>query len=204
MLIGLTGGLGCGKTTVLRMFAELGCPTLSSDAVVDRLLTTSPIREKLKQALGPGILGSNGQVSKSSVAARVFSFPQDLKMLEDVLHPRVLEAILHFGREHAGRVAVAEVPLLFEKRIERHFARTVCAACSEEKAIGRYTLARSVFTHEARARMALQLPVEEKKRRADFIIDTEGDLESVHRQVRALYGRLALMAQQLNRTEPAK
>jgi len=196
MLIGLTGGLGCGKTTVLRMFAELGCPTLSCDAVVDRLLTTSPIRNKLKQALGADILGPNGQISKSAVAARVFSSPEDLKTLEDVIHPRVLEAILHFEREHAGRVAIAEVPLLFEKGIQKHFARIICVACSEERALGRYALARNVFTHEARARMALQLPVGEKKMRADFIIDTEGDLESVHRQVRTLYGRLALMAQQ--------
>jgi len=195
MLVGLTGGMGCGKTTVLRMFAELGCPTLSSDAVVDRLLTTSPIRDRLKRALGPDILGPNGQVSKTALAARVFSSAEDLNKLEEVIHPRVLEAILHFGREHAGRIALAEVPLLFEKGIEKHFTCTICVACSEEKAIGRYTLARSVFTHEARARMALQLLIGEKKRRADFVIDTEGDLESVHRQVRALHGRLALMAQ---------
>ena len=193
MLIGLTGGLGCGKSPVLKYFEDLGCPVFSSDAVVARLLKTAPIKSAIREQFSGAVFEADGKVSKKALAERAFSSEEDLRKLESILHPRVLEAIRFFGQVHANRVAVAEVPLLFEKNLESMFVKTVCVACSEETALKRYTLARSVFTAEARRRMDLQLPIEEKKKRADLVIDSEQHPDVVKRQVEVLYRRFCLM-----------
>ncbi len=195
MLIGLTGGMGCGKSTVLKMFAELGCPTFSSDAEVARLLGTARIQAEIKRIFGPDALNGEGRVAKADLAQRVFTSPEELQKLEDLLHPRVLEALDYFGKVHAMRICVAEVPLLFEKNLEHLFAKTVCVLCTPETALARYAQEKGVPLEEARMRTAFQLPMEEKKRRADFVIDSEHHPDVVKRQVEVLYRRFCLLPQ---------
>jgi dephospho-CoA kinase len=195
MLIGLTGGMGCGKSTVLKMFQDLGCPVFSSDAEVARLLDTPRVGRELMARFGPDLFDERGGVDKRVLAWLVFARPAALRGLEEILHPHVRDALAYFGGMHAPRVAVAEVPLLFEKGLEGLFAKTVCVACDVETALNRYARAHETTVEEARLRAAVQLPVEEKKARADFVIDTTPHFDVVRRQVELLYGRLVLMAQ---------
>jgi len=195
MLIALTGGMGCGKSTVLKMFADLGCPVFSSDAEVARLLDTPRVGRELMARFGADLMDGRGGVDKRVLAWLVFAHPAALRSLEDILHPRVRDAIAYFGQVHTPRVAVAEVPLLFEKGLEGLFAKTLCVACDPETALKRYARAHDAPLEEARLRSAIQLPVEEKKARADFVIDTTPHFDVVRRQVDLLYGRLCLMAQ---------
>jgi len=195
MLIGLTGGMGCGKSTVLKMFADLGCPVFSADAEVARLLDTPRVGRELMAQFGADLFDEHGGVDKRALAWIVFAHPSALSRLEDILHPHVRDAIAYFGQMHTPRVAVAEVPLLFEKGLETLFARTLCVACDGETALKRYARAHDAPLEEARRRAALQLPIEAKKARADFVIDANPHFDVVRRQVELLYGRLCLMAQ---------
>lgn len=185
MLIGLTGGIGCGKSTVLAIFADLGCPVFSSDAEVALLLDRDDVKHEIRESFGLSVF-REGSVDKGALAGLVFGGPGPLKRLEAILHPRVMERLAAFAAAHPDEVAVAEVPLLFEKKLEGLFAATVCVACSEETGIRRYARAHSASEDEARRRAAWQMPLEIKKQWAAFSIDTAGDPLEVRPRVEAL------------------
>jgi len=189
VLIGLTGGIGCGKSTVLAMFGDLGCPVFSSDEAVAALLDDPGVLRELKDHFGLTVF-RDGVLDKGALAGMVFGGPGPLARLEAILHPRVLARLEAFAAEHPRAVAVAEVPLLFEKKLEEMFARTVCVHCPEETALRRYARARGVSVEEARRRAARQLPVETKKQWADHRIDSSGHEEDVRRQVEVLLKEL--------------
>ena len=189
MLIGITGGIGCGKSTVLAIFAELGCPVFSADAEVAALLDEPFVREALREQFGLTVF-RDGALDKGALAGMVFGGPGPLKRLEAILHPRVMERLEAFGAAHPDAVAVAEIPLLFEKKLEGMFGATVCVFCPEETAFQRYARARSVSMEEVRRRAAWQMPLETKKQWADHCIDTSGDPSEVRSQVEALHEQL--------------
>jgi dephospho-CoA kinase len=189
VLIGLTGGIGCGKSTVLAMFADLGCPVFSSDAEVASLLEREDVKDELRENFGLSVF-RDGAVDKGALSGLVFGGPGPLKRLEAILHPRVMERLAAFAAAHPDEVAVAEVPLLFEKKLEGLFAATVCVSCSEDTGIRRYARARSVSEDEARRRAAWQMPLESKKQWAEFSIDTTGDVLEVRPRVEALHEQL--------------
>ena len=189
MLIGLTGGIGCGKSTVLAIFAELGCPVFSADAEVAALLEEPSVRDALHENFGLTVF-KDGQLDKGALAGMVFGGPGPLKRLEAILHPRVLARLEVFGAAHAADLAVAEIPLLFEKKLEGLFAATVCVFCPEAVAFQRYARARSVSLEEVYRRAARQMPLETKKQWADHLIDTGRDPDEVRAQVDALLQEL--------------
>jgi dephospho-CoA kinase len=189
MLVGLTGGIGSGKTTILGIFARLGCPVFSADDEVADLLWQPEVQAEVREAFGLTVF-KDGVLDKRALASLVFGGPGPLKRLEGILHPRVLERLRAFADAHAGEVAVAEIPLLFEKKLEGMFDATVCVYCSEDLAFRRYARSRSVTEEEARRRASWQLPLESKKHWAEYTLDTGGDPESVAPQVEALLEQL--------------
>jgi dephospho-CoA kinase len=174
--LGLTGGLGAGKTEALRALERLGAATLSTDAVTHELLETDEVRDLLVERLGPEV-APGGRIDRSAVAARVFGDEEQTKWLEGVLWPRVGERVAEF-RNSAGdaKAAVVEVPLLFESGMEGIFDKTI-AVIADEQVRGERAAARGHELFEART--ARQLSQEEKAHRADFVIRNDGDLEAL-------------------------
>jgi dephospho-CoA kinase len=193
LFVGLTGGIGSGKSEALAAFERLGVPTLSTDAVVHDLLVAPEVRDLLHERWGDRVL-TDGEVDRAAVATIVFDRPEELAWLEGTLFPRVGERMIAWrtGVEAEHDVAVVEVPLLFEAGIEGAFDRTV-AVVSDEALRAKRAATRGHEGIEGRA--GRQLSQDEKARRADHVIrndGTIGDLEAAVREVLAdLRGRVS-------------
>jgi dephospho-CoA kinase len=193
LFVGLTGGIGSGKSEALAAFERLGVPTLSTDAVVHDLLVAPEVRDLLHERWGDRVL-TDGEVDRAAVATIVFDRPEELAWLEGTLFPRVGERMIAWrtGLEAEHDVAVVEVPLLFEAGIEGAFDRTV-AVVSDEALRAERAATRGHEGIEGRA--GRQLSQDEKARRADHVIrndGTIGDLEAAVREVLAdLRGRVS-------------
>ena len=178
--VGLTGGLGAGKSTALAALGELGAATLSTDAVVHDLLATDELREQIVERLGPGVVRDN-TVDRAAVAGRVFDSPEDRKWLEGLLWPRVGERVASWRAEIDAadpppRAAVVEVPLLFEAGMEAGFDHTIAVSAGEPLRAERAGSRGHAAVEERTGR---QLTQEEKAQRADFAVRNDGTLEEL-------------------------
>jgi dephospho-CoA kinase len=179
-LVGLTGGLGAGKSEALRALEELGAATLSTDAVVHELLQDPEVRDRVVERLGPDV-APGGEVDRSLVAQRVFQDDEARAWLEGVLWPRVGERMVAWKREVDAAepppaAAVVEVPLLFESGMEAAFDHTL-AVVADEEVRERRAAARG---HAAFAsRTGRQLPQKEKAERAEFVVRNNGSLDEL-------------------------
>lgn len=178
--VGLTGGLGAGKSEALSALGKLGAATLSADAVVHELLGTDELREALTGRFGPGI-APGGVVDRSVVADRVFSQPGEREWLEGLLWPRVGERIAAWReeRDHAEPVpkaAVVEVPLLFEAGMGPTFDHTIAVVA--EEAVRESRAAERGHAGVA-SRQDRQLSQAEKAQHADFVVRNDGTLEEL-------------------------
>jgi dephospho-CoA kinase len=191
LFVGLTGGIGSGKSEALAAFHRAGAAVLSSDQVVHDLLETDPVKELLVARWGEDVL-SNGEIDRAAVAEIVFDKPDQLAWLERNLFPLVGAEIAGWRADletfgDAPSVAVVEVPLLFEAGADGGFDATV-AVVTDERLRGERAAARN---HRAVVeRAARQLSQEEKARRADHVIRNDGSLEDLEREVRNLMNRL--------------
>lgn len=188
--IGLTGGMGAGKSTVLAVFAEAGWATQNTDAVVRLLLDTSDeVQNLLKERWGEAVILPDGSANRPLIGKHVFGDTDALQWLESVLHPRVREQWLLLFNEAAERPLVVEIPLLFEKNLENHFDLTVCLSISEAVQLQRLAH-RGVDASTARQRFARQMPTADKVRRADWVLTNDGDSDFLKSQVHTLLQRL--------------
>ena len=178
--VGLTGGLGAGKSTALAALEELGAATLSTDAVVHELLATDELRERIANRLGPEVL-HDGAVDRAAVASRVFDSPDDREWLEGLLWPRVGERVASWRAEVEAAdqpppAAVVEVPLLFEAGMEAGFDHTIAISAGEAVRAER---AGSRGHAAVEKRTGRQLTQEEKAQRADFALRNDGTPEEL-------------------------
>ncbi len=188
--VGLTGSVGMGKSTAAKMFAELGICVHDADAVVHELYEGKAVDQV--GAAFPGAI-VDGTVDRARLAEAVFDDPAALRRLEAIVHPLVREAeneFLRGARRRGEAMVVIDIPLLFETGEERRFDAIVVVTASPAEQ-RRRVLARPGMTAEKFDRiLTRQMPDAEKRRRADFIIDTEGGFDSVRRQVRAIVAQL--------------
>jgi dephospho-CoA kinase len=192
VFVGLTGGIGSGKSEALAAGARLGAATLSSDQVVHDLLGTEEVRELLRERWGAGVV-EDGEIDRGAVAEVVFANPDELAWLESVIFPRVGEHLAEWRatleqRSNPPAVAIVEVPLLFEASVEDAFDATVSVVSDEalraERAGGR--------DHRGiEGRQARQLSQEEKAARADHVVRNDGSLEDLEREMRSLLRTLS-------------
>jgi dephospho-CoA kinase len=179
--VGLTGGIGSGKSMALDALAELGAATLSADAVVHELLGSDEVRELLVERFGPDVLDAGGAVDRSAVAARVFERSEDRVWLEELLWPRVGARMVDWRAELEAResrpvAAVVEVPLLFEAGMEGAFDTTIVVVADEPLRAERA----GARGHTAVAeRAARQLSQEEKAARAGHVVRNDGTREEL-------------------------
>jgi dephospho-CoA kinase len=189
--VGLTGGVGSGKSTALEVLERLGAATLSTDAVVHDLYASDEVRNAVVERFGPAV-ASDGAVDRAALAARAFATPEDRAWLEGLLWPRVGKRIAAWRSEQLERdpppvALVVEVPLLFEAGMEGAFDATIAVVADEEvrarRAAGR--------RHEAvEERVARQLPQDEKATRADHAVVNDGTIEDLERNLSSVVGML--------------
>jgi dephospho-CoA kinase len=174
--IGLTGGIGAGKSEALSALERLGAATLSTDAVTHELLATDDVRDLLVAELGKEV-APNGQIDRGAVAQRVFGDDERRQWLEGVIWPRVGQRVAEFRESSEGRpAAVVEVPLLFESGMENVFDKTLVVVAAEDVRADR-AAARGHQLVEARS--ARQLTQDEKAQKADFVVRNDGTVEEL-------------------------
>jgi dephospho-CoA kinase len=185
--IGLTGGIGAGKSEALRALERLGAATLSTDAVTHELLATHEVRDLLVENFGPEV-APDGQIDRAAVADRVFGHEDKRKWLESILWPRVGQRVAEFRESVEDRpAAVVEVPLLFESGMESVFDKTIVVVADEEVRAGR-AAARGHQLVEARA--ARQLTQDEKSQKADFVVRNDGTIEELETKLSEVLEKL--------------
>lgn len=186
LVLGLTGSIGMGKTTTARFFADEGVPVLDADAVVHQLYDGEAVAAIEKAFPGTS---RDGRIDREELSRRVVGNPEALKQLEAIVHPLVRAAQARFlaDAERSGApVAVLDVPLLFETGGERRVDAVVVVSAPADVQRAR-TLDRAGMTAEKfEALLQKQMPDDEKRRRADFVVDTSQSFDSARAQVRAI------------------
>ena len=197
-ILGLTGSLGMGKSTTARFFAEEGVPVHDADAVVHRLYEGEAAAAI--EAAFPGTT-AGGKVDRAELAARVLGDSGALKRLETIIHPLVQEAERRLLAEADARgeeVAVLDIPLLFETGGEERVDAVVVVSAPPEVQRSRALERHGMTVDKLDAILAKQMPDAEKRRRADFVVDTSHGLEAARAQVRAILKAIARMPRRRN------
>jgi dephospho-CoA kinase len=191
--VGLTGGMGAGKSTALEALERLGAAVLSTDAVVHELYGREQVREAIVARFGERA-APDGVIDRSAVAELAFATAEDRKWLEELLWPAVgaemaswLERVRAGDPDDAARAAVVEVPLLFESGMEAAFDATIAVIADEDVRAQRASGRGHAVADE---RVARQLPQEEKARRATFVVHNDGTTEDLERELSAVLAKL--------------
>jgi dephospho-CoA kinase len=200
-VIGLSGGIATGKSTVARLLEKLGAVVIDADAIVHELQAPgSPMLEELARAFGPEVIRPDGALDRARLGEIVFRDPEARRRLGEIVHPKVgAEMVRRLAAARAGEapLVVLDIPLLFEGRAAgtgsaalQHFDATILVYAPEALQIERQ-IAREGYAHdEALRRIGAQMPIEAKRALADFVIENSGSLAETERQVRELYARL--------------
>lgn len=199
--VGLTGNYGMGKSAALNLFRELGAFTINADEIVAGLLTEQPVLDTVRGIFGDGVFDEDGRLLKDRAASIVFSDGEKKKALEALIHPLVFQRVDELieetrrkiqdvaGADADAGVVVIEAPLLFEGGHEKRFDKTVTVYSEETLAIDRLER-EGVARKDAALRIRSQMPIQEKIRRSDFIIENNGTPEELKRRIRQVYEAL--------------
>jgi dephospho-CoA kinase len=183
MIIGLTGGFGCGKSTAAKLFAEKGFRHLDSDLVIrEQVLTVPPVQGEIRQRHGDAVFAADGQVDRPSLGKIVFSDDSERLWLENLTHPVYFQILRELFRANPGVDWVVEVPLLFEKSMENWFDFTLCVACDPLSQLARLEQ-RGLDRALAEQRISKQLPLARKIELSDFVLWNDGSTGFLKSQV---------------------
>jgi dephospho-CoA kinase len=200
-ILGLSGGIGSGKSTVTRILAELGAITIDADAIVHELQAPGqPMLAEIAAAFGPQVIAADGSLDREAVAAIVFRDEQARTRLGHLVHPPVIAEMMRRAKaavEENVPLVVLDIPLLFEGRRSgrgsgalMNFDATVCVWVSRDVQLERTQARDGSDLGEAERRVAAQMPIDEKRDLADYVIDNSGSLEETRAQVVDLVARL--------------
>lgn len=191
MLIGLTGNYGMGKSFVLSVFKELGARVIDSDYIINLLLQDKNVILNIKKILGNRVEKEDGTLDKSEVAKIIFNNSELRHKLEVLLHPMVFDKIETSLQKikRKGQLIIVEVPLLFEGGYQSRFNRTITVFTTQKTALERLMKA-GVSRSNAMKRLKVQLPIQVKKKKADYLIDNNDSKQSTRKQVKNIYKQL--------------
>ncbi len=187
---GLTGGIATGKTTVDRMFEEMGIHIIDADKIArDVVKKGMPAWKSIKEEFGDEFLRKDGEIDREKLGKLVFSSKEKRERLNQLVHPFVKERILNELEEalSSGKDVILDVPLLFETGLHNWLRPVILVYAPEEVQVERLIKRERITKEEAMERIKAQMPIEEKKALADFIIDNSGDLAHTKKQVLKVY-----------------
>jgi len=193
--IGLTGGLACGKSFVGEALASYGCYLIRADELGHEALARGGAAfEPAVAEFGRDILDPAGEIDRRRLAARVFGDAEALARLNRLVHPAVQrreeQLMAEFRAREPQGIAVVEAAILIENGRYKSFDRLILVTCSEEQQVARAIHRGGLDEAEVRARLSRQMPLAEKRKFADFVIDTSGAKQETLRQTRAVYETL--------------
>jgi dephospho-CoA kinase len=193
--VGLTGGLACGKSFVGEALAKMGCLLIQADEIGHEVLTPGgEAYDGVLKEFGREILAGDGTIDRRALAARVFGNPGQLQRLNALVHPAVIrreeELAAEYGLRHPDGIAVVEAAILIETGSYKRFDKMILVICDEERQFERAMRREGAAEADIRARLSRQMPTAEKRKFADFVINTSGDKEDTLRQTRAVYEEL--------------
>jgi len=196
--VGLTGGLACGKSFVGEALAGYGCLLIQADELGHEVLAPGgEAYEAVVKEFGRDILTEDGagcSINRRELAARVFGSPERLARLNALVHPCVFrreeDLIARFAQREPNGIAVVEAAILIETGSYKRYARLILVTCAEEQQVERAMRRDGAVEPDVRARLSRQMPLDAKRKFADFVIDTSGSKEDTLRQTRAVYESL--------------
>lgn len=185
--VGLTGGIGSGKSTVARLFAERGVPVIDTDEIARDLVAPGlPAHAEIAAAFGPSILNPDGTLNRAALRVRVFGDAQERRRLESILHPRIRDAVRERSAALRADYCIVVVPLLLEADLMDTVDRVLVVDTSEALQMSR-TMARNALSEEeVRAIMTAQISRADRLAAADDIIRNDGELPALAHQVERL------------------
>jgi len=190
-VIGLTGNIGTGKSTVAEMLAELGAEVIDADKVAHEMMRPgTPVHAAVVEAFGPEVLSPDGKIDRRLLGTLVFTDPAALARLEAITHPATIEAISRRISVTFARVVAVEAIKLFEAGMADAYDSVWVTTCRPEQQIERVVAERGLSRAEAKQRLWAQPPQEDKVARADVVIDNSGSLSQTREQVEAAWKRL--------------
>ncbi len=195
--IGLTGGLGTGKTTVLKLFKNSGVYTIDADKLVHQILKKPSTIKKLAAIIGKGILierAAKTFINKKRMADIIFNDSQKRRAVEKIIHPEVIKTAKDIKTKilakKSNAIIVFEVPLLLEAGYEKIFDKIIVVYCSKEIAVNR-VLRHGLSRKQALQRMRAQLPISRKKAAADFLINNNLSISNTKSQVKEIFKKIS-------------
>lgn len=196
-LIGLTGNISTGKSTVAQMLADLGAEAIDADQVTREVMRAgTPVHAAIVEVFGPGVLTAGGEIDRRRLGGVVFADPAALARLEAIVHPATLAAIdRRIAASSADVAIVVEAIKLIEAGMADGYDSVWVTTCRLEQQVARIMSARGLSQAEAQQRVQAQPPQEEKIARADVVIDTSGTLAQTRKQVRKAWERLIAQPQ---------
>lgn len=193
LLVGLTGGIGSGKSTVAAMLAERSAVVIGADELArEAVAPGTPGLARVLERFGPDVAGPDGSLDRERMAALVFADPEARRRLEAIVHPEVARLLAERTAPYrdTDAVVVYDVPLLVENHLQDLFDAVVVVTASEEERIRRLRTDRRMPEEEARARIRAQATDEERSRAATFTVSNDGGLEELRTNVDELWERL--------------
>jgi dephospho-CoA kinase len=192
MKLGLTGGIACGKSTIANMLAAHGAKLVDADQVArEVVLPGEPALGQIAALFGPDVIGEDGLLDRAKLGAIVFGDKDKLRQLENILHPairaRMWEKIGAYAAEDPRQLIVADIPLLYETGQAALYDAIMVAYVPRSVQIERLMARNAMTSEQAEQRITLQMDIEEKKARADFVIDNSGTLEHTAEQIRRFW-----------------
>jgi len=193
--VGLTGGIGTGKSTVGKMFAALGCKVLDADAITHELFAPGQsVNREVAAAFGPQVVAADGGIDRKALAEIVFSDPALRHKLNSIVHPAIRRRQAEFLNSVAAAdpdaIAMVEAALMVEVGTYKNYDKLIVVTCDPQIQRARIRERSALSDEEIEARIASQMPLEEKVRYADYVIDNSGDLDATRLQVERIFREL--------------
>lgn len=195
LIIGLTGGIGSGKTTISTLFHELGVPVIDADEIARQIVQPGEFAlDEIVETFGREYLTDNGTLNRKSLRELIFSDPAAKNTLEAILHPKIRKTILNQIEKIDAPYVLLSIPLLLERGWKEMVDQVVVVDCPEEQQIERICRRDHLTTNKARAILENQIDRDSRLQAADEIIDNSGDIESLSKRIEELHQQFLQLA----------